>query len=420
MKRLTDAGIRNLAAEATRREIPDPAFPGLYLVVQPTGAKSWAVRYRIEGRTRKMTLGKYPTISLANARIAADDAITKAKAGEDPAIEAAKAKEAKAAKARAESEAEDRDRLARVFEIYWRRKLSKLKSGADVRRLFDVEIVPILGDQLLRNISRRDVNEMLDAIVDRGSPITANRVFAHLRAFLNWARGRGVIDVSPCDGMQAPSPERQRDRVLSADEISLFWRATGELGRPFGPLYRLLLLTGARLREAAHMTDAEIDGETWTIPPDRSKNGQAHTVHLSALARETLDTVRRIAGRSGYVFTTNGASPVSGFAKGKARLDREIGRIMPDGAACPPFTIHDLRRTAASGMAELRIAPHVVEAVLNHRSGTISGVARVYNRYSYADEKRAALEAWSNRVGDIVGPTCAQNVVPLVAKAHGT
>ncbi|MDP2700429.1 site-specific integrase, partial [Thalassospira sp.] len=245
----------------------------------------------------------------------------------------------------------------------------------------------------------------LDGIVDRGSPITANRLLAHLRTVWTWAKGRDIITTSPFDGIKPPSPEKSRDRVLTDQEIVWFWRACEKLGQPFGRLYQFLLLTGQRLREGAEMTDGEMRGDLWIIPAARVKNADEHSVPLSKAASAVLGGVQRISGKAGYVFATTGLSPVSGFTRAKVRLDKLMVEVANEGRAdsldrieIPPFTIHDLRRTAATGMAGLRFPPHVVEAVLNHRSGTRRGVAGVYNRFDHADEKRAALEAWGNYV----------------------
>lgn len=416
MKRLTDAAVSNLKADPEKRiEVPDPGIPGLYLVIQPTGAKSWAFRYRFDGRTRKLTLGRYPVLSLADARKTALEKHDLIDAGTDPGV---LKQEAKAASR--DPEKKERGKLKTVIKAYLRRKARKLRSIDHVRRYFETELLPTLGEREIHTITRRDMTELFDAIVERGSPITANRTFANTRAMFRWAKGAGYVAESPIDGMQMPAEENSRDRILDADEIALLWRATGDLGEPFGPLYRLLLLTGQRLREVAHMTESEISGNVWTIPGARAKNGEPHAVPLSRLAMETLKGVQRIAGKPGYIFTTNGEAPVSGFTKGKARLDKAMARLAAADAGEPveidPFVIHDLRRTAASGMAELRIAPHVCEAVLNHRSGTVSGVARVYNRHDYAEEKREALEAWANRIAAIVGEQTADNVVTLEAR----
>lgn len=408
VKRLTDAGIRNLPPDPERRvEVPDSGIPGLYVVIQPTGAKSWALRYRHEGRTRKLTLGKYPKLTLSDARRAALEKQELIDAGIDPAPK----REA------APPPDPDRDKLKTILAAYLRRKARKLRSIDHVRRYFDTEVLPKLGERDIQTITRRDMASLFGAIVDRGSPYTANRTFANTRAFFRWAKGEGYVSESPLEGMQMPAEEKSRDRILTPDEIALFWRATAELGQPFGPLYRLLLLTGQRLREVAHLTDKEISGELWTIPAARAKNDTAHNVPLSRLALDTLEGVKRIRGAAGYVFTTNGESPVSGFAKAKARLDAAMAKLASDNAGepveIPPFVIHDLRRTCASGMAELRIPPHVCEAVLNHRTGAVSGVAAVYNRHDYADEKAEALEAWARRVEAIVTDAPAENVIRL-------
>lgn len=402
MKRLTDAALRQMAPDQDRRvEKPDPGIPGLYVVLQPTGAKSFALRYRFDGRSRKLTLGRYPRITLAEARKLALEALEAIAHGHDPAA---------ARKAEPGTDAsKDRDRVTEIVEAYLRHKSRSLRSADTVRRYFEVEVLPVLGRRRIQDIKKREVAEMLDAIVERGSPITANRVFANLRAMFNWAREKGVIETSPLLGMKAPAKERSRDRILSSEEIAILWRATDDLGEPFGPLYRLLLLSGQRLREVAEMRWSEVEGDLWTLPGARTKNGEPHSVPLSPLALATLEGLHRIEGEAGYVFTTTGLAPVSGFTKAKRRLDRSITRIANEGGLSQPapFVIHDLRRTATSGMAELGVPPHVCEAVLNHSSGQVSGVAAIYNRYAYGPEKRNALERWAGRLGEIAATSDA-------------
>jgi integrase len=380
---LTTKSVEAARAGDSRREIPDGGLPSLYLVVQPSGAKSWAVRYRVHGKPRKLTLGAYPLLGLADARDRARRALQQVDLGADP------------ASTKVEAKRTERDKVRTLVDLYDKRHLAKLRSGDGARGFLDRSAVAAWGDRDVTTVTKRDVVELLDDMVDRGSPISANRTLAHLRAFFTWLRARDVIQVSPAEGVPMPSPVQSRDRVLTDDELRLLWQATGRLGQPFGPLYRFLLLTGARLREASNMTDREVSGALWTIPGTRAKNGQPHLVPLSTAALDVLAMVRRIKG-AGYLFTANGTTPVSGFAKAKTRLDREMAAAAPE--PIPAFVIHDLRRTAASGMARLGVAPHVVEAVLNHRSGTIKGVAAIYNRFDYADEKRAALEAWGRHV----------------------
>jgi integrase len=228
-----------------------------------------------------------------------------------------------------------------------------------------------------------------------------------------WAVERGIIENSPCEKMKAPAGERSRDRVLRDDEIRLAWRAFEKAGWPFGPLAQLLLLTGARRDEVAEMTWQEIDfaAKTWTIAKERTKNGVAHEIALSDTALRVLKNIPRIGDGRGLVFTTtNGRTPVSGFSRFKAQIDAAMGA---EAMAPEKWTLHDLRRTAASGMAGLGVAPHVVEAVLNHRSGTIKGVAAVYNRYSYSAEKRRALEAWARNIDAVINDASDISVTEL-------
>lgn len=402
---LTTKAVENLKPELGKRlEVPDPALAGLYLIVQPSAAKSWALRYRFDGKPAKLTLGRWPSMGVAEARAAATASLEILNHGRNPAGE----KKAQAAAA----DQSDRDKMTAVIDLFLKRHASHNRRGDDVAAMFRREIMAKWGARDIHAIAKRDVIEVLDAIVDRGSPVTANRLRAHLNTLFNWAKGRDIIQVNPLDGIKPPSPEKARDRVLTTDEICLFWQATAGMEYPFGPLYRVLLLTGQRLREVAEITWREVEGNTWTLPATRSKNGDEHTVPLSPEVMAIIEALPKV-GR--FAFTTTGSSPVSGFTRAKVRLDRLMAAAanhdVPAGSdrvAVPPFTIHDLRRTAATGMAGLRFPPHVVEAVLNHRSGTRRGVAGVYNRFDYAEEKRQALEAWSCLVTNLPGQKQAE------------
>lgn len=419
LAKLTAKSVENFPADPARRlEVPDAAMPGLYLIVQPTGGKSWALRYRHGGKPRKMTLGPYPAFGLAVARDEAAKALRTLEAGTDPAEDRKALQEAKA-EADRRSEADERNKVANVVADFIKRHASRNRTGDEVAAILRREVVPHWGEKRVQEITRRDVIELLDAVVDRGHPIAANRLRAHLSVFFKWCRGRDIIKESPVDGTPKPADENPRERVLTDAEIRLFWQACDKIGPPFGLLYRFLLLTGQRLREAAEMTDSEVSGDEWTIPAKRAKNGQEHLVPLSENAKEMLDQMPRVIGRKGFIFSTTGTSPISGYSRGKERLDKAMQELaskdLPEGAEpiiITPFTIHDLRRTAATGMASLRIAPHVVEAVLNHRSGTRRGVAGIYNRADYAEEKREALEAWARALDTITGKG-AENVVQL-------
>ena len=411
-KALTAKSIEALKPDpAKRQEIPHPGLSGLYLVVQPSGVKGWALRYRHAGKPAKLTLGRWPMMGLADARRAASEALQAVEHGTDPAAE----KKAAKADAKATNPEVDRDQFARVVDLFMKRHASHNRRADDVAAMFRREVLDRWGARRIQEITKRDVIEVLDGIVDRGSPITANRLRAHLNTLFNWAKGRDVIAVNPLDGIKPPAPERPRERVLTDDEVKLFWTACDRIGQPFGPLFQMLLLTGQRRGEVAGMCDGELDGAVWTIPAARSKNGDLHAITLPTAALDVLAGVERIKGKAGLIFTTNGRTPVSGFTRAGNRLTAEM-QALADGVEIPAFTLHDLRRTAATGMAGLGFPPHVVEAVLNHRSGTRRGVAGVYNRFAYTDEKAAALEAWGRHVLQLVEGR-PRNVVPLTGRA---
>jgi integrase len=414
---LTDLLIKKLPRPETRREVPDGKISGLYLLVQPSGAKSWAVRYRVGGAPKKLTIGPYPAVDLAAARKRAQEALGDVAGGIDPGALKKAAREARKA------EQSVRDRVEEIAAVFVERYVKPNVGDAWARetvRLLKIEIIPKIGAKRLGEVKRGDVHEMLDGIVDRGAPIIANRTLAVFRRLCNWAIERGIIAVSPCDKVRAPATEETRDRVLSDDEIRLAWGAFDRVGWPFGPIARLLLLTGARRDEIASARWSEIDfaARTWTVAKERSKNGIAHEIPLSAAAVEIIATLPRVEGRIGFVFSTTGASPVSGFSKAKAVIDAAI-RVATNAEgvnALDHWQFHDLRRTAASGMAGMGIAPHVIEAVLNHKSGIIKGVAAIYNRYNYSAEKRQALDRWSRRLAKIVSGKADAKIVPLTRK----
>ncbi|MER8902274.1 integrase arm-type DNA-binding domain-containing protein [Mesorhizobium sp. C277A] len=438
-KVLTAKTVEAAKPEAkNRREIPDGALPGLYLVVQPTGVKSWALRYRFDGKPKKLTIGPVllkregdeiegtlplgQSMTLQEARRAARDAIQTLGEGRDPGT--AK-KEAKAH--RAADTGEDKDSVEKQGQRFIARYCKpRNRSWKEVERQFKIEINPHWGKKGVHDITKRDVLDLLDAVIDRGSPVTANRIFATLRRFFGWLIERDILKASPCAGMKKPTPETSRERILTSDEIKLFWQATEGFDHPFGPMWRLLLLTGQRRNEIAGMKRGELalddDAPAWTIPGARTKNGNEHFVPLAPGAATLIKSLPRI-GDKGFVFTTTGETAVSGFSRSKGRLDLAMLAILRDTAAkagddparisLTPWTLHDLRRTMASGMAALNISLPVVEKVLNHSSGSFAGIVGVYQRFDFAKEKRAALLAWADFIDALVTERPAANVVKL-------
>jgi integrase len=210
----------------------------------------------------------------------------------------------------------------------------------------------------------------------------------------NWAMSADIVAASPCAGIERPTKEISCDRVLDDAELALIWYAADELGPPFGPLVKLLLLTGQRRNEVAGLEWKELDLQWWSLPRQRTKNNKAHLVPLSRQAIAVIETIPKISER--FVFSTNGETRVSGFGKAKRRLDALLPKDMP------PWRLHDLRRTVASGMARLVINLPVIEKVLNHASGSFAGIVGVYQKHEFSDEKRKALEAWGFHVTEIV------------------
>jgi integrase len=275
----------------------------------------------------------------------------------------------------------------------------------EAKRDLERNVLPKWRGRPIASISRRDAINLIDSLVERGVEIQANRTLARLRALFNWAIEKDRISASPVEHMKPPTKERARDRALTDDEIRWFWLACDEIGWPFGPVFKLLLLTGQRRDEVGGMkwTEIDLDKQTWTLPRNRAKSDRGHEVHLSGAAIEVLRSLPRFS-RGGndrdLMFTVTGTTAVSGFGNAKRRLDAAMlaakrDEIGPKADAMPHWTLHDLRRTAATGMARLNIAPHVVDKVLNHVSGTIRGVALVYNRFDISKS-----DATRSRLGD--------------------
>jgi len=437
-RKLTDLFVERVKPPATGRvEYFDAAFGGLALRVTKGGAKSWSLFYRMNGRLRRLTLGVYPAIKPAQARTEATAALERVRKGVDPAIEKKERRLARPPEADTfEAVVADyldrhaRKNLAATTYRETRRLLEPWRDNGKTKRVGDLKP---WRDRPILSIARRDVIGVIDAIAARGAEVQANRMLARLRALFNWAVEKDRLDASPVVRMKPPTKERARDRALSDDELRWFCAASDDVGWPFGPLVQLLLLTAQRRDEVARMEWPEIDlaKRTWTIPRHKVKNDRAHEVQLSAAAIEILESSPRVG--NGLVFTVTGETPVSGFSRAKRRLDTAMVKArrraldlpekdtelrkrlgIPTGkplpVEIPDWILHDLRRTAATGMARLNVPPHVVDKILNHVSGTIRGVAAVYNRFEYLDERRAALEAWGCHVEKLASPAF-ENVI---------
>ncbi len=403
--RLTEAAVRRLAAPASgQTDYFDELLPGFGLRVSASGRRSWFVFYRVKdgpqrGKQRRYTLPvSAEALGLADARQMARDAMRRVETGEDPSVDKRRVRVERAA-AMTVREAADQfvERYAKPRNRSW----------AETARILDINVCTEWGDMALADISRGDVVLLLDRLADR-APVMANRTLATLRKMMRWHVERGTIPASPAEGVSAPTRERERDRVLTDDEVRWFWQATGEDGYPFGTLFRLLLVTAQRRDEVGLAAWSEFDLETrlWAIPREKTKGDRSHEVPLSPLALELLGGLPR---KGPLLFTTSagGARPVSGYSRAKERLSARMEEIA--GVSVPPWRLHDLRRTAGTGMAASGVAVSTISRVLNHSEG---GVTKIYNRFSYADEKRDALDRWALRLDAFIGLHC-WNVVDL-------
>ncbi len=397
-KKLTVAGIETLRPpSAGRKEYLDTVVPQLALRVTENGVKSFAVRTRIKGTGKqiRVTLGEFPAVGLSEARNAARDALNAARRGVDPNEEK---------KRQAEALKEHRaNTFEQVSKLFIKRYAKKNRTWPETQRILDRYVLPKWADRPVAEIRKTDVVELLDDVEDNHGIYMANRTLAAVRKLLNWAMDeRGLIEATPVGRNMARGKEVPRERVLDDDEIRAVWGSCGELGYPFGPMLRLLLLTGQRRSEVADMQWSELDlGEAaWTIPGARSKNEKEHVVPLSMAAMEVINTLPRFEGP--FVFsTTDGKRPVSGFSTFKRRAD--------DLTEVTGWRLHDLRRTCRTGMAALGVPEVVSERVLNHQQDRL---VRTYNKHEYLDEKRNALAQWAQRIMDIVTPP-PENVVSM-------
>jgi integrase len=397
-RKLTDLSVTNLKPPKTGQlDITDTLLPGFTLRITSKGRRTYSLLYWFNGKKVRYTVGDAALMTLADAREAARAALRQVARGVDPAA----IKKARRAGGSAS------DTFIAITAAYLERHLTPNTRPATIRettRILNVDVLPLWSNRPIGEITRADVENLLDTIggkrkgnqAKHAGQVQANRTLARLRSFFNWAVNQDIIAASPAAKVRPRIKEYARDRTLSDDEIKAFWAASTALGWPFGPLFKLLLLTAQRRAEVgrANWNEVDLENKLWTIPRERSKNGVANEVHLSAPAIEILNA---LPTKRGLIFSTNGARPVSGFGHAKARLDR-LMNVEAD------FILHDLRRTATTGLAALKVPPHVADKILNHTAGTISGVAAVYNKFQYSEERKHALDAWGAYIAGLVAP----------------
>ncbi|CAA6603289.1 putative Phage integrase family protein [Rhodospirillaceae bacterium LM-1] len=393
--------IQTGAAPNRDKYIYDESIKGFGVKITPKLRITFFAQFRVGGgraaASKRITIGSYPAWTPEAAREEAARVLRAARLGEDP-----------AGKKKAEGQTVEAVSKDFLKLHSWSEINDRAKWKDEVERALEKNIIPIIGNMNIREVKKSDITKVTDKILERGSPVAANRTFAIIRKLLAFAAARGIIEVNPAAGLHRPAREGSRERALSIEEIRTVWAASGRLGWPFQHIYQLLILTGCRLREVAESSWAEVDfdGGLWTIPGSRTKNGKPHLVPLSPLAVQLFrEAKEHKTDLSGLIFSTTGETSVSGFARAKRRLDREckiLEEIEGFPAISAPFVVHDFRRSAATHMAA-KFPPHVVEKILNHSGGVVSGVAAVYNRYEYLEERKEALGWWAERLLVAVG-----------------
>jgi integrase len=398
--KLTKSSIDVLPTPSSDVIYWDAACPGFGLKVTPKGGKVFVVLYRTGGagsKLRKYTIGPYGRVTLHQARVAAQKVFAAKLEGRDLAAEKREARRRVVA-----------DRVEDLLETFILQHVSQNRSAYEISRLLRREMGKPWSGRSIHEITKRDVVDVISAIEQRGAPGTANKTLKVIKTFLRWCVGRAVLDRSPAEGVPMPAKVVTRDRVLTDGELAQVILAARQMSGPYGGIVELLALTGQRREEVAAMTWGELDlhRRVWTLPKSRTKNAKEHAVHLS---EQSMAVLLRTTVRGPFVFTVLGSKPFREFSRTKRQIDEFSGVI--------GWRLHDLRRTCVSGMARLGIPPHVADKILNHQSGTISGVAAVYQRHDFLDERNDALERWGAHVAKIAVDASSnrQNAIRRVA-----
>lgn len=361
-------------------EIIDKTVPGLRVRIGQSGKPSFIIRKRVGGKIRVITLGQYGArFSLADARKAARSALSDLDAGK--AVAPVK-------------------RGTLTIKSLWSEYLATktaLRSHREIVRIGEKHILPELGERMADAVTRGDVTRFIDGIA---APVMARLVHAQLSAFYSWAMPRlDKLASNPCRDAGRPPKPKARDRVLTENEMAALWRVVDVQAEPWRSAVKVLILTGQRKSEVFEARRAEFDLKAglWTIPAERAKNGAAHIVPLSEAAKNVLEAIEEVQG-SRLLFPADGnpENPASGISKAVERIRAGVRAELSEDVA--GWSLHDIRRTVATGLQRLGIRFEVTEAVLNHVSGSKGGVAGVYQRYGWADEKKAALDAWALEV----------------------
>ena len=387
--RLTKPNIAKLELPPGKNEaiVFDDALPGFGVRIRAGGKRVWIAQYRVGKQQRRVTIGSVETLNPDRAREEARSILAKVHLGGDPQTE------------KTQNRARASVTLGSVANRYLEESAKpklKPRSYEEVERHLTRHWSP-LKEMPIHKVHRANVAEQLSEIAKEKGPFASNRARASLSALFSWAMGEGLTENNPVVGTNKAAEEVSRDHVLRDAELAAIWKACRD--DDYGRIVRLLILTGQRRDEVGAMSWSEIHEEKalWAIPKERTKNGLPHDVPLSDAALEILHSAPHRDGRA--LIFGDGAGGFQGWSKAKAALDK---RIAEAGTKVRSWRLHDLRRTTATRLGELGTLPHVVEAILNHISGHKAGVAGVYNRATYAKEKRDALDRWTENVLELV------------------
>ncbi len=414
-KRFTDAQLKGLKPSNKRKIIFEDGGKGFGIRIEPSDRKSFFLEFRFgegkERRNRIVTIGQFPRVTLTKARSIAGQYLDQIEQGIDPATK-------KLTKKLANRNALTVNDLVEEYLEKWAKVKKKERSWKEDERLLRKDILPVMSRKKAKDIRRRDIVLLLDEIVDRGAPITANRVLAVTRKMFNFAVGRDIIDASPCVQIPTPSKENSRERNLSEDEVNIFWNKLDDakISKEIKLALRFLLVTCQRKSEVIEVEWSEIDFKTkwWTIPAGKTKNKQTHRVPLTPMAINILNEIKQVTGEYQFVF----ASPVGATKRNPNRqvgassiLGSSVDHALRNNLADDPktgkvnvfklehFTPHDLRRTAASMMTKSGITRLTVAKILNHADRDITAV---YDRNKYDKEKQAAMQSWGRKLASIL------------------
>jgi integrase len=401
--RLTALAVDRFKPPASGQiEYFDTHLPAFGLRISYSGTKAWIVMTRVNGKLTRVTLGRHPAMSLTEAREKARAVVESAKAGKDPRLIEAEERRRKDQERRTTF-----DGVAALFmERYVEREL-RANTAREYRRILQGPDTQDWRSRPISSLTKGDITDLLRRIEERGSPAAANRALAYLSKFFNWCIEQDLLTASPAARVRALSSVTARERVLTPEELMWVWTALDGFPGVFGPLFKVLLLTGQRRGEVAGMGWNELrnlgtDEGVWDLPASRTKNGQPHLVPLAPEVQAILMAQPR---KGELVFSTTSTTALSGFSKAKRQLDELVAELRREAglAPLPSWTLHDLRRTMVTMMNErLNIQPHVVEAVVNHLNGAAKqGVAGVYNRALYMNDRGKALSAWAACVSSL-------------------